>query len=122
VVGAGPAGRGGTAFLMERADAAGAPYEYAVLYNSKSPFTQRELSQTAAKGFRLLPHTLAAKAIVMEKAPGETRTYEYRLLKAGRLPDLHAKVNAAAADGFRVVGIVYRGDHTVVMEKVIEAK
>jgi hypothetical protein len=104
-------------------------YEYQLLATTRTGTMQDEIEDAAGRGFRILPSTMISKAqmfggdeivLVMEKAPNSAVTYEYRLLATSRTSTMQEEMDQAMVDGFSVVGLASRGEHVVIVEKLIE--
>lgn len=104
-------------------------YEYQLLATTRTGTMQDEIEDAAGRGFRILPSTMISKAqmfggdeivLVMEKAPNSAVTYEYRLLATNRTSTMQEEMDQAMVDGFSVVGLASRGEHVVIVEKLIE--
>jgi hypothetical protein len=104
-------------------------YEYQLLATTRTGTMQEEIEEAAGRGFRILPSTMISKAqmfggdeivLVMEKAPNSAVTYEYRLLATNRTSTMQEEMDQAMVDGFSVVGLASRGEHVVIVEKLIE--
>lgn len=115
------------ALILEKTGNPIRSYEYAVLATNRTSTMQKELSEAAARGFRLLPDVLMPKkgfdftgteiVAVMEKAPDSTRRYQYLLLATTLTSTLQKEISEAVERGFRVVGMMSRGEHIVVLER-----
>jgi hypothetical protein len=117
--------------LLEKAAAPPNVYEYLLLSTLRSSTLQKELREAAARGFRLLPHTIILNTgwgsvegeeivLVMEKAPASSNRYDYlvladptRFLNIPPVGGLHTvwldkeDLNAVL-NGYSLVGIVSR--------------
>lgn len=114
------------AIFMSREDNATEPYKYKLLATTRTGTMQKELNETAADGFRLLPQTMIAKqqlfggveiVVIMEKPAKATKKYEYKLLATTRTSTLQKEVTEAQGEGFVIVGMVSRGEHMIIMER-----
>jgi hypothetical protein len=101
-------------------------YEYQLLATTRTSTMQKELSEAAAKGFRLLPKTIIAKqqmlagveiVMLLEKAPASQQRYKYLLLATSRTSTMQKEMSQATDEGYQVVGMASRGEHVVIMEK-----
>ncbi len=106
------------------------PYKYKLLATTRTGTMQKELNEAADGGFRLIPSTMIAKpqllggveiVMIMERPPKVVKEYEYKLLATSRTSTLQKEVTEAQAAGFAIVGMVSRGEHMVVMERVKDA-
>jgi hypothetical protein len=106
--------------LLERAPSDG-PYAYKLLATSRTSTMQKELSQSAAQGFRIIPRTLMGGkgeiVLILEKPPGPFPSAEYRLLATKATGTLQKEMKQATEDGFEVVSVVSRNEHMVILEK-----
>lgn len=102
------------------------PYKYKLLATSRTGTMEKELNESAEKGYRLIPSSVMAKkslfggeeiVTVMELPPGSKMRYEYRLLATNRTSTLQKEVRQAKSDGFVILGMVSRGEHMVIMER-----
>ncbi len=118
------------AIFLERVTEQPSVFEYLLLATTRTGTMNKELNREGAKGFRLLPSTLIAKeqmfggveiVALLEKEPNSTKTYEYRLLATTLTSTLQKEVGEARQAGFELVGMVSRGEHIVIMEKVAAA-
>ena len=114
------------AILLKRVpEAAQSPYSYKLLATSRNKTMEKELNETAAQGYRLLPRTIIFKqgfftaelTMLMEREAKSTKSYEYKLVSAGKETKLHKKIDEAVAQGFSPVTMIIIGDHVIVMEK-----
>jgi hypothetical protein len=119
------------AILLERKAQPPETYKYKLLATTRSSTMQKELNDAAHDGFRLLPRTIIAKSgmmavnevvLVLERAPNTDKRYEYKLLVTTNAEKLQKEVAELEADGFTLAGIVSRGGHLVIMEKVTQSK
>ena len=92
---------------------------------------QKELSEAAVNGFRLLPRTMIAKkpvlgeteiVVILERPPKVDKLYRYKLLATNLTSTLQQEVAQAEADGFVLVGMVSRDEHLVIMGKETQIK
>ncbi len=102
------------------------PYQYKLLATTRTGTMQKEMSEAADAGFRLIPSTMIAKkqllggveiVMIMERPPKPVKRYEYKLLATNRTSTLQKEVTEAKAAGYLVVGMVSRDEHMVVMER-----
>lgn len=102
------------------------PYKYELLATTRTGTMQKELNEAAARGFRLLPRTMIAKAqliggieivTILEKPPVVTKQYDYKLLATSLTSTLQKEVTEAQTAGYVIVGMVSRGEHMVIMER-----
>jgi hypothetical protein len=107
------------------------PYKYKLLATTRTKTMQKELNETAADGYRLIPSTMIAKArmfgsveivMILERPPRVTTHYEYKLLATSRTSTLQKEVTEAKEEGYILVGMVSRGEHMVVMERPIPVR
>ena len=114
------------ALFLSRDGTVAEPYQYKLLATSRTGTMQKELNETAAGGFRLIPSTMIAKSqlfggveivMILERAPKVEVPYEYRLLATSRTGTLQKEVTEAKNEGYVIVGMVSRGEHMVVMER-----
>ena len=113
--------------LMERVATPPDTYTYQLLATTKTGTMQKELTEAAEQGFRLLPRTMIAKkqaffntvevVALLERAPQATKRYEYKLLATTLTSTLQKEITDALAAGFVLAGMVSRGEHMVIMEK-----
>lgn len=117
------------ALILEKVATPPDTYEYWLLATTRTSTMQKELNEAAAKGFRLLPRTMIAKAqmfgeveivVVMEKPPGPPQHYQYLLLATSLTGTLQKEMSQAIKDGYDVVGMVSRGEHMAILEKPVE--
>ena len=114
------------ALFLSRDGTVAEPYQYKLLATTRTGTMQKELNETAAGGFRLIPSTMIAKTqllggveivMVLERPPKVEHQYEYKLLATSRTGTLQKEVTEAKNEGFVIVGMVSRGEHMVVMER-----
>ena len=91
---------------------------------------QKELQEAASQGFQLLPNTMISKSrtfggdeiiVVLEKVPGAHEKYNYLLLATTKTSTLQKEMSEAIEEGYEVVGMVSRGEHMVILERLAEA-
>lgn len=104
------------------------PYEYKLLATTRTGTMQKELSEAASVGFRLIPSTMIAKkqmfggieiVMILERVPHHKKTYEYKLLATSRTSTMQKEVTEAKNAGFLIVGMLSRDEHMVVMEREV---
>jgi hypothetical protein len=113
------------AVLLERVADAASPYRYKLLATTKIATMRKELNESAAEGYRLLPRTMTSKegflsievVMLVEKAPSSDKRYEYRLYATTSEKKMRAEIEKAEAEGFTLAGMVSRGEHMVIMER-----
>ncbi len=114
------------ALILEKVTAPPKTYEYYLLATTRTSTMGKELNDVAAKGFRLLPRTMAEKErpfgakeiiVVMEKPPGAAQRYRYMLLATTRTSTLQKEMTRAVEEGYEVVGMVSRDEHIAILEK-----
>jgi hypothetical protein len=114
------------ALILEKVATPPNTYEYYLLATTRTSTMEKELNEQAAKGFRLLPRTMAQKEqvfgpleilMVMEKAPGSQPHYRYRLLATTRTGTLQKEMSQAVDEGYELVGLVSRDEHIAILEK-----
>lgn len=119
------------ALFLERTTQPPDTYKYKLLATTRTGTMQKELNETAAGGYRLLPRTMISKpqliggveiVVILERPPKVEKNYEYKLLATSLTSTLQKEVTAALAAGFTLVGMVSRGEHMVIMEKETAAK
>lgn len=102
------------------------PFQYKLLATTRTGTMQKEMSEVARDGFRLIPSTMMAKkqlfggveiVMVFERLPKPSKRYEYRLLATSRTSTMQKEVTEAKNEGFVIVGMVSRDEHMVVMER-----
>lgn len=117
------------AVFMERVATAAAPYKYRLLATARTSTLQKELSEAADGGYRLIPSTMVFKAssglgevevvLLVELAPTGAKRYEYKLLETNRDSTLQKETAEAEAAGFVVVGMVIRNQYIVILEREV---
>jgi len=103
-------------------------YQYKLLATTKTSTMQKELDIESEKGFRLLTETMIAKkgflsveiVVILEKTPVVDKYYKYLLLATSRTSTLQKEVTEARKEGYVISGMVSRGEHMVIMEKVMD--
>ena len=119
------------ALFLERVANPTNAYTYRLLATSRTGTMQKELSEAALDGFRLLPRTMIAKkpvlgeteiVVILERPPKVDKLYRYKLLATNLTSTLQQEVAQAEADGFVLVGMVSRDEHMVIMEKETQIK
>ncbi len=106
------------AVLLERVTNLAQKYEYLALEAKGLSALEGEINAAAAKGFRLLPHSLRFTApvyvprletikvrAVMEKAPGPSGARQYRIIAKTNHEALYAELMKAAEQRYHVVGL-----------------
>ncbi len=119
------------ALFLSRDGTVKEPYKYKLLATTRTGTMQKELNETAAQGYRLIPSTMIAKnqllggaeiVMIMEHPPRTDKQYEYKLLATSRTSTLQKEVTEAKNSGYVIVGMVSRDEHIVVMEREISSK
>lgn len=119
------------ALFLSRDGTVKEPYKYKLLATTRTGTMQKELNETAAQGYRLIPSTMIAKnqllggaeiVMIMEHPPRTDKQYEYKLLATSRTSTLLKEVTEAKNSGYVIVGMVSRDEHIVVMEREISSK
>ena len=113
--------------LLERIATPPDTFTYQLLATTRTGTMQKELTEAANDGFRLLPRTMISKeaafmggpevVVVLERPPKADKRYEYKLLATNLTSTLQKEITEALANGFVVAGMVSRGEHMVIMEK-----
>ena len=113
--------------LLERVAQPPDTFTYQLLATTRTGTMQKELTEAASKGFRLLPRTMISKeaafmggpevVVVLERLPTPDKRYDYRLLATTLTSTLQKEITEALANGYVVAGMVSRGEHMVIMEK-----
>ena len=115
------------AILLERVAQPPDTYKYKLLATTRTGTMQKELNEAARDGYRLLPRTMIAKSqmiggveivVLLERSPKFENRYEYKLLATNLTSTLQKEITEAQAAGFVLAGMVSRGEHMVIMEKV----
>lgn len=114
------------ALFLSRDGTVKEPYQYKLLATNRTGTMQKEIDETAAQGYRLIPSTMISKSgvlagaeivLIMERPPRTRKQYEYKLLATSRTSTLQKEVTDAKASGYVIVGMVSRGENIVVMER-----
>jgi hypothetical protein len=118
------------AVLLERVAQPPDLYRYTLLATSNTGTMQKELSEAAAQGYRVLPSAVMTKKMpmlnnweivfVLERSPKVEKNMEYLLLATSRESTMLKEMEQAIGDGYRTVGIVGRGELMILLER--EAK
>lgn len=80
--------------------------QYKLLATTKTSTMQKELDETAAKGYRILvgsPTSGSEMAIFLSREATSQNPYEYKLLATTRTGTMQKELNEAAANGFRLL-------------------
>jgi len=118
------------AIILEKVTTPPNNYEYLLLATSKTSTMQKELSEAASQGFRLIPSTMISKSrmfgdpeivMLLEKGPVVSQGYDYLLLATTKTSTLQKEMSQAIEEGYEVVGMVSRGEHMVVLERPAQA-
>lgn len=126
IIGSSPTAGSEMVVIMEKVATPPQTYEYLLLATTRTSTMQKELSEAAAKGFRLLPKTIIAKeqmfggveiVMLLEKAPASQERFKYLLLATSRTSTMQKEMAQATDEGYEVVGMASRGEHVVIMEK-----
>lgn len=83
-----------------------AEHRYMLLATTKTSTMQKELTEAAAKGFRVAvgsPTSGTEMAILLERVAQPPDTYKYRLLATTRTGTMQKELNDAAKEGFRLL-------------------
>lgn len=112
--------------FLSRDGTAAEPFQYKLLATTRTGTMQKEMSEVARDGFRLIPSTMMAKkqlfggveiVMIFERLPKPGKRYEYKLLATSRTSTMQKEVTEAKNEGFAIVGMVSRDEHMVVMER-----
>jgi hypothetical protein len=126
VIGSSPTAGSEMVVILEKVATPPQTYEYQLLATTRTSTMQKELSEAAAKGFRLLPKTIIAKqqmlggieiVMLLEKTPTSQQHYKYLLLATSRTSTMQKEMAQATDEGYEVVGMASRGEHVVILEK-----
>lgn len=125
----GPTNTAEMAILMERVATSAAPYKYRLLATDRTGTMQKELSEAADGGYRLIPSTMVFKKALMsnaaemvllvELAPTGAKRYEYKLLATSRDTTLQKELAEAQDAGYLVVGMMSRGEYMIILEREV---
>jgi hypothetical protein len=80
--------------------------QYKLLATTKTSTMQKELDETAAKGYRILvgsPTSGTEMAIFLSREASPENPYQYKLLATTRTGTMQKELNEAAAEGFRLL-------------------
>ena len=80
--------------------------QYKLLATTKTSTMQKELDQTAAKGYRILvgsPTSGTEMAVFLSREATPENPYQYKLLATTRTGTMQKELNEAAASGFRLL-------------------
>ncbi len=80
--------------------------QYKLLATTKTSTMQKELDETAAKGYRILvgsPTSGTEMAIFLSREATAEQPYQYKLLATTRTGTMQKELNEAAAEGFRLL-------------------
>ena len=80
--------------------------QYKLLATTKTSTMQKELEETAAKGYRILvgsPTSGTEMAIFLSREATTENPYQYKLLATTRTGTMQKELNDAAANGFRLL-------------------
>jgi queuine/archaeosine tRNA-ribosyltransferase len=128
ILGASPTAGTEMVVILEKVATPPQVYEYLLLATTRTSTMQKELSEAAEKGFRLLPQTIIAKeqtfggteiVMLLEKPPGAASHYRYLLLATSRTSTMQKEMAQASDGGYKVVGMASRGEHLVILEKPV---
>ena len=129
IVAASPTSGDEMAVFLERVATPPETYEYLLLATSRTSTMQEEVTDAAARGFRLLPRTLISKrqifgddeiVVILERAPNVNGPrYEYRLLATTFTSTLQGEVTQLVSGGYTIAGLVSRDEHMVIMEREV---
>ncbi|MBI1940821.1 MAG: hypothetical protein HYS33_04845 [Acidobacteria bacterium] len=126
IIGSSPTAGNEMVVILEKVATPPQTYEYLLLATTRTSTMQKELSEAAAKGFRLMPKTIIAKeqmlggveiVMLLEKPPASQQRYKYLLLATSRTSTMQKEMAQATDEGYEVVGMASRGEHVVIMEK-----
>jgi len=80
--------------------------QYKLLATKKTSTMQKELDETAAKGYRILvgsPTSGTEMAIFLSREASAENPYKYKLLATTRTGTMQKELNEAAAEGYRLL-------------------
>ncbi|MCY7346266.1 MAG: hypothetical protein LH614_08620 [Pyrinomonadaceae bacterium] len=83
-----------------------ADLQYKLLATTKTSTMQKELDETAAKGYRILvgsPTSGTEMAIFLSREASAEKPYQYKLLATTRTGTMQKELNEAASSGFRLL-------------------
>jgi hypothetical protein len=123
----------GVLMLLERAAKPPETYQYKILATVKIDTMQKELSEMAKEGYRLLPRTIMTKRKMMgppellcalEREPGasDKQRYEYEVLGTSKTSTLEKEILESRQKDFEVVGLTTANERTVIMEREFTGK
>ena len=98
-----------------------------VINTNKTETLQKEMTEAAEKGFRMVPSTIVPKkrfawVEIFEQMPGDTeQRFEYLLLATTKTSTLEKEIIDAVDDGYVLAAMVSRGEHMAVMERAAAA-
>lgn len=120
-------GASGLFLYLERPDQVKDTYKYRLLATSKIVTMQKEMSEAAKEGFRLLPRTLIFNfnlltfetVLVMEQNAKSSERYEYVLFGSNKLSKLQKEIAETQNKGYTFIGAM---GGIVIMEKEVQTK
>lgn len=80
--------------------------QYKLLATTKTSTMQKELDETAARGYRILvgsPTSGTEMALFLSREASAEKPYQYKLLATTRTGTMQKELNQFAADGFRLL-------------------
>lgn len=80
--------------------------QYKLLATTKTSTMQKELNETAARGYRIVvgsPTSGSEMAIFLSRDAAPENPYQYKLLATTRTGTMQKELNALAADGYRLL-------------------
>ena len=121
----------GVLLLLERAAKPPETYQYKILATVKIDTMEKELTDLAKEGYRLLPRTIMTKRkmigppellCVLEREPGasEQQRWEYEVLGTSRTSTLEKEILESRQKDFAVVGLTTANERTVIMERAMK--
>lgn len=96
----------GCGICFGQASKTDADSQYKLLATTKTSTMQKELNETAAKGYRILvgsPTSGTEMALFLSREASAEKPYQYQLLATTRTGTMQKELNEAAADGFRLL-------------------
>jgi hypothetical protein len=111
-------------------------YQYRLIATTRTGTLQREISQAASDGYRIVPRGVTTKRtggglaalgnnnrnegellVLMEKGPEGTANAQYQVLATERTGTLQKEISQAAINGYTLVALASRGEHVAILER-----
>ena len=96
-------------------------YQYRLLAATRTGTLQREISDAAEAGYRIVPRAVVRKGdellVLLEKGAEGPAKARYLVLATERTGTLQKEISQASIDGYTLVALASRGEHVAILER-----